>query len=72
MQFIFATHNPNIPVLGDSEKIISCSYSESKINLLEGNIDNFEMQKKIIKIMEGGEEAFNRRKDIYEKWSVKR
>ncbi|MBW1616646.1 MAG: hypothetical protein JRJ49_08970 [Deltaproteobacteria bacterium] len=72
MQFIFATHNPNIPVLGDSEKIISCGYSEAKINLQEGNIDNFEMQKKIIKIMEGGEEAFNRRKDIYEKWSVKR
>ncbi|MBW1649709.1 MAG: AAA family ATPase [Deltaproteobacteria bacterium] len=72
MQFIFATHNPNIPVLGDSEKIISCGYSESKINLQEGSIDNFEMQKKIIKIMEGGEEAFNRRKDIYEKWSVKR
>ncbi len=72
MQFIFATHNPNIPVLGDSEKIISCGYSESKIDLQEGNIDNFKMQKKIIEIMEGGKEAFNRRKDIYEKWSVKR
>ena len=31
MQFIFATHNANIPVLGDSEKIISCKYDEKKI-----------------------------------------
>lgn len=71
MQFIFATHNANIPVLGDSEKIISCSYSESKIHTISGTIDNPETQDQIVTIMEGGKEAFNRRKNIYELWSNK-
>ena len=72
MQFIFATHNANIPVLGDSEKIISCKYSESKIEVHDGTIDNYDTQKQIVTIMEGGEEAFNRRKNIYELWSIKK
>lgn len=72
MQFIFATHNANIPVLGDSEKIISCKYSELKIDVQGGTVDNHETQKQIVTIMEGGEEAFNRRKNIYELWSLKK
>jgi len=72
MQFIFATHNANIPVLGDSEKIISCKYLESKIETTAGTIDNRQTQHHIVTIMEGGEEAFNRRKNIYELWSMKR
>ena len=71
MQFIFATHNANIPVLGDSEKIISCRYTEDKIDVYGGTIDNQKTQKQIVTIMEGGEEAFNRRKNIYEIWSMK-
>lgn len=70
MQFIFATHNPNIPVLGDSEKIIVTSYDENRININQGNIDKKETQQYIIDIMEGGQEAFNRRKDIYKNWKV--
>lgn len=72
MQFIFATHNANIPVLGDSEKIISCKYSEDKIDAHGGTIDNQKTQEQIVTIMEGGEEAFNRRKNIYEIWSSKK
>jgi ABC-type lipoprotein export system ATPase subunit len=71
MQFVFATHNANIPVLGDSEKILSCKYSESKIEVHDGTIDNYDTQKQIVTIMEGGEEAFNRRKNRYELWSIK-
>ncbi|MEA1899619.1 MAG: histidinol-phosphatase, partial [Thermodesulfobacteriota bacterium] len=55
MQFVFATHNANIPVLGDSEKILSCKYSESKIEVHDGTIDNYDTQKQIVTIMEGGE-----------------
>ena len=72
MQFIFATHNANIPVLGDSEKIISCTYSEEKIDVNDGTIDHCDTQKQIVTIMEGGVEAFDRRKNIYEIWSTKR
>lgn len=67
-QFIFATHNPNIPVLGDAEQIISCEYSKETINLNQGSIDNPLMQKEIIAIMEGGQEAFTKRKEVYQIW----
>lgn len=67
-QFIFATHNANVPVLGDAEQIIACAYSDEAVKLDSGSIDCPNMQKKIVTIMEGGEEAFRLRKRIYEIW----
>ncbi|MDR0381558.1 MAG: hypothetical protein LBH86_06155 [Oscillospiraceae bacterium] len=68
IQFIFATHNPNIPVLGDAEQIHACSLSDTKISIQSGSIDNPTQQEQIVVIMEGGEEAFERRKEIYKIW----
>ena len=70
IQFIFATHNANIPVLGDSEQIIACSYQGISFHEENGSIDNPAIQQKIVAIMEGGQEAFARRKDIYESWKL--
>lgn len=67
-QFILATHNPNIPVLGDAEQVISCKYTNEIIELSQGSIDSAFMQNEIVNIMEGGEEAFNKRKEIYKIW----
>ncbi len=67
-QFIFATHNANIPVLGDCEQIVVCNYKTDKIEVEFGSIDKHSIQDKIINIMEGGEEAFDKRKDIYNLW----
>ena len=67
-QFIFATHNPNIPVLGDAEQIIACAFAEDSIQLTVGSIDAPVIQDAIVSIMEGGSEAFQRRKEIYEIW----
>lgn len=69
-QFIFATHNPNIPVLGDCEQIHACNYDNIKqvINFISGGIDKPEIQKKIIEIMEGGKTAFEERKKKYTQW----
>ena len=72
MQFIFATHNANIPVLGDSEKVVSCSYDEKNITVHSGTIDNHQTQRFIVDIMEGGNEAFNRRKNIYSIWNIEK
>jgi predicted ATPase len=69
-QFIFATHNANFPVLGDSDQLVSCELSENKIDLHIGSIDNKASQQKIVKVMEGGAEAFNRRKSIYHIWKA--
>jgi len=68
VQFIFATHNPNIPVLGDAEQIQACSFMDNTISVQSGGIDDPLQQKTIVKIMEGGREAFNRRKEIYQIW----
>jgi hypothetical protein len=72
MQFIFATHNANIPVLGDSEKVIACRFDEKNIIVQSGNIDTYPIQKLIVDIMEGGDEAFNRRKNIYSIWNIEK
>ena len=37
---------------------------------LHGSIDTPAIQKSIVSIMKGGEEAFNRRKDIYNIWKI--
>ncbi len=68
-QFIFATHNPNIPVLGDCEQVISCKYDANSIKTNLGSIDNETIRNEIVNIMEGGQEAFNNRKRIYELWT---
>lgn len=67
-QFIFATHNPNIPVLGECEQAFCCRYDDEKINLTIGSIDRPEIQKEIIEIMEGGREAFEQRRRKYSEW----
>jgi ABC-type lipoprotein export system ATPase subunit len=69
MQFIFATHNANIPVLGDSEMLVTCQYVPDNEIMIEcGSIDCQNIQEKIIRIMEGGQEAFDIRKNIYKIW----
>lgn len=69
VQFILATHNPNIPVLADAELVQVCSFTNEKIGISSGSIDEPNTQKQIINIMEGGKEAFDRRKEIYKKWN---
>lgn len=67
-QVIFATHSPNIPVLGDADQIVLCRYEEDGVALETGGIDRPAIQDKIIDVMEGGSEAFKLRKTIYNVW----
>ena len=67
-QFIFATHNANFPVLGDSEQIHACRYVDDTLQVNSGSIDSPSVQQEIVDIMEGGEDAFNKRKEIYQIW----
>ena len=68
IQFVFATHNANIPVLGDAERILVVDYQDTKIDVSQGNIDLGSTHEQIVDIMEGGKEAFARRQLIYESW----
>lgn len=67
-QIIFATHNSNIPVLGDCEQVVVFDNENEKIVAESGSIDKSPIQKNIIDIMEGGKEAFTKRKEIYYQW----
>lgn len=67
-QFVFATHNANFPVLGDAEQIHSCKYADETMIVHSGSIDSPRLQKEIVDVMEGGEDAFKRRKEIYSIW----
>jgi ABC-type uncharacterized transport system ATPase subunit len=63
-QMIFVTHNPNIPVLGDAERVFvldSNGASARKAN--EGTVDECKLD--IVTLLEGGEDAFKARKCRY-------
>jgi len=63
-QLIFITHNPNIPVLSDSEHNIFLIYSNKKAKVeKEGNVES--VKGHILNLLEGGKEAFNTRRKIY-------
>lgn len=68
IQFILATHNPNIPVLGDAEQVLACAFAGNAVSVQSGGIDNPQQQQAIVNIMEGGQEAFDKRKEIYQSW----
>jgi len=63
-QLIFITHNPNIPVLSDSEYNLFLNYENKKSKKLkDGSVE--EVKEDILKILEGGEKAFKTRKEKY-------
>lgn len=71
-QFVFSTHNANIPVLGDSELTIGLTASgeaaDGKAHIAPehmGSIDEQDVRELIEEILEGGKEAFERRRRKY-------
>lgn len=74
-QFLFATHNANIPVLGDAELIAVLeargepgSDGESRAGFVEdtvGSIDNDRVRNALGEILEGGKNAFETRRVKY-------
>jgi hypothetical protein len=70
-QFIFSTHNANIPVLGDAELILGLSASgeaEGQARIPpdhRGSIDAAGVRRLVEEVLEGGREAFERRRRKY-------
>lgn len=65
-QVILVTHNANIAVLGDSELLLpmyrenDCGKSKDR-----GSIDRGATKKRVVDILEGGFDAFERRRGMY-------
>lgn len=71
-QFVFSTHNANIPVLGDAELIVGLMASgeadggQARIRPEHvGSIDDRHVRELVEEILEGGKEAFERRRRKY-------
>ncbi len=65
-QMLMVTHNPNIPVNGDSDLIISMGSNSKNISLQKaGELDDHEIMNNVCDIMEGGQEAFRSRASKY-------
>jgi type III restriction enzyme len=69
-QLIFASHNANLVVNGDAELVAWCDYrttgDQSRGTIAgEGAIDVLDVREAIEQVMEGGEAAFNLRKEKY-------
>lgn len=71
-QFVFATHNANIPVLGDAELIVGLSAAgeaeRGRASLTAehmGSIDNPKISELVKDILEGGQTAFETRRLKY-------
>lgn len=65
-QYLFATHNANIPVFGDAEWIGVLQEEGGRSKLLaSGSIDSPQVKELAANILEGGKEAFNRRREKY-------
>lgn len=65
-QVIVVSHNANIPVNGDSEQIVVMDPESRYVRkLTEGSIDNKEIKELVLKVMEGGKDAFDYRSKRY-------
>ncbi len=69
-QFLIATHNANIPVLGDAEQIIILAAEQDGDRIRaqvaqRGSIDDDDLHGPLEDVVEGGREAFERRKQKY-------
>ncbi|MNF39908.1 chromosome segregation protein [compost metagenome] len=68
-QFLFATHNANIPVFGDAEWIgvFTASGEHGSLGFdAQGSIDVPKIRDQVAIILEGGRDAFVQRKEKYE------
>ncbi len=57
-----------LPGIRDAEQVGAGSFTAGAGSIQIGSIDEPGIQKAIVSIMEGGQEAFARRKEIYQLW----
>ncbi|UXR65653.1 AAA family ATPase [Bdellovibrio bacteriovorus] len=63
-QLIFVTHNPNIPVVADSEHNVFINYNEGNSAIFNcGTVED--VKESIVSLLEGGRQAFTQRKICY-------
>jgi DNA repair ATPase RecN len=64
-QLIFVTHNANIPVIGDADRVFVMSMSDQDHAVVSSNGSVDEVRDEILSLLEGGKEAFELRSETY-------
>jgi predicted ATPase len=64
-QVLIATNNANLVVNTDAEQIIIAEYIDGKISYKSGAIESSEIREEIMRLLEGGQEAFKKREQKY-------
>ena len=66
-QLIIVTHNANLVVNADAEQVIVASNQNGNLEYSSGSLENNYINSKICQILEGGEIAFEKRRNKYQK-----
>ncbi|TFB08039.1 DNA repair protein, partial [Candidatus Atribacteria bacterium MT.SAG.1] len=64
-QIIIVTHNANLVVAADTEQVIVANNNDENITYLSGSLENHTIIENVCKILEGGKNAFEKRKRRY-------
>jgi hypothetical protein len=64
-QVIIVSHNANLVVNADSEQVIIAKNNSERLSYLTGSLENDVINGEICRILEGGERAFEKRRDKY-------
>jgi len=64
-QMIIVTHNANLVVTADAEQVIVANNEDENISYIMGSLENPVIIEKVCQILEGGKEAFEKRKNKY-------
>lgn len=69
-QLIFSTHNANIPVLGDASRVVRLGSNGQRGFVVHAEpLEHLKSVEAITTVMEGGDEAFQKRADFYHRAS---
>lgn len=65
-QILFVSNNGNVVVNSDAEQVVIASRNdEGEISYISGSLENPALRLKLLGVLEGGEEAFSRRREKY-------
>ena len=71
-QFVFATHNSSLAVASDSDRFLILVAEKGRARLmLSGSIDNAQVRKEVIQLLEGGEATYflkQRKYNVHDPW----
>jgi len=65
-QVVIVTHNANLVVNADAEQVIVATNTNEKLSYSSGSLENPDINKEVCNILEGGQLAFERRRNKYQ------